>query len=155
MMKQKLPSTCRAPRTLDFYDPGTNSLTGILPYNSRIHLGFDPKLSITLLLACIFSLVLGLNTLQAQIGNAPPNELSPWITDTYSDLVVSIVDDVPSTLPLCLGSVNNEGRIIDDNLGEPGTITFGAALLGCNATLSGKDELNTYPLGTWAGVGVG
>ncbi|EKF54506.1 repeat domain-containing protein [Galbibacter marinus] len=154
-MKQKLPSTCRAPRTLDFYDPGTNSLTGILPYNSRIHLGFDPKLSITLLLACIFSLVLGLNTLQAQIGNAPPNELSPWTTDTYSDLVVNIVDDVSSTIPVCLGGVNNEERIIDDNLGEPGTITFGAALLGCNATLSVADPVNDYPAGTWAGFRVG
>src|SRR5690606_25368344 len=154
MMKQKLPSTCRAPRTLDFYDPGTNSLTGILPYNSRIHLGFDPKLSITLLLACILSLVLGLNTVQAQIQNAPPNEISPWVTSTYSDLQASIESGVGGGV-LCVGTISGVDNLTDDSLTNSAIINFTAALLDCNATLSVADPINTYPAGTWAGFRVG
>src|SRR5690606_37792991 len=88
-------------------------------------------------------------------SNAPPNEISPWVTGTYSNLVVDIVDDVPSTIPLCLGSVVDEENIIDDNLEDPGTISFGAAVLGCDATISVADPVNDYTAGTWAGFRVG
>src|SRR5699024_7074811 len=103
----------------------------------------------------LLSLILGVNNLQAQISNAPPNEISPWVTGTYSDLAVTIIDDVPSAVPLCLGSVLDEEKILDNNLEDPGTISFGAAVLGCNATISVADPVNDYTAGTWVGFRVG
>src|SRR5690606_32350474 len=102
VMKQKLPTTCRIPHTLDLHDTGTINLNSIEAHNSTLnYLGISHKTIFTILLTCLLSLVLGLNSLQAQISNAPPNEISPWVTGTYSNLVVDIVDDVPSTIPLC------------------------------------------------------
>lgn len=155
-MKQKLPTTCRIPHTLDLHDTGTINLNSIEAQNSKMnYLGISHKTIFTILLTCILSLVLGLNSLQAQISNAPPNEISPWVTGTYSNLVVTIIDDVPSVIPLCVGSVIDEEKIIDNNLEDPGTISFGAAVLGCDATISVADPVNDYTAGTWAGFRVG
>src|SRR5690606_3855183 len=155
---QKLPSTCKAPYTFDFYDPGNNSLTGISVYSSRTPFSFDSKFSFTLFFACVFSVVLGLHSLQAQITNAPPNEISPWVNDTYPGLIASVPNDVPSLIPLCLGSALDQGNLIDSDLTNTGSISFsvGAGVGGgCDATFAVKDPTNVYPAGTWAGFRIG
>ncbi|WP_417358994.1 Ig-like domain-containing protein [Galbibacter sp.] len=158
-MKQKLPTSCRIPHSLDLHDSVTIQLNRIEAKSSTINYsGQTQKTTLLILLACILSLALGHNSLQAQISNAPPNEISPWVTGTYSDLQASLVDDVPSLVPVCLGAAIDEGNLIDNDLDNSGTISFLLGLGvggGCNATFGVSDPNNTYPAGTWAGFRIG
>src|SRR5690606_19396348 len=153
-MKQKLPTAFRIPHTLQLYS-ATDTMNGITNQKSTIvYLGIHPRIFLILLISCMLSLVLGLNTVQAQIGNAPTNVMSPWITGTYSDVQATIESGVGGGI-LCVGTISGVANLTDADLTNSATINFTAALSGCNATLSVADPINTYPAGTWAGFRVG
>src|SRR5690606_8884704 len=84
--------------------------------------------------------------------------ISPWVNDTYPGLIASVPNDVPSLIPLCLGSALDQGNLIDSDLTNTGSISFsvGAGVGGgCDATFAVKDPTNVYPAGTWAGFRIG
>src|SRR5690606_38255228 len=156
MMEQKLPTTFRISQSLEFQKAATINGAVTIKSSTISQSGIHSKMMF--LLAFLLSLMLGLNTLQAQITNAPPNEISPWTTNTYPSLQATLVDDVPSALPLCLGSATGEASLIDPDLTNSASITFTVGIGvagGCNATFGVADTVNTYPAGTWAGFRVG
>ncbi len=85
----------------------------------------------------------------------PCNTSSPWVNGTYTNLSAQIDDDVPSVIPLCLGSVSNISNLTDANLDNFSTISITG--VNCNATIGVKDNdvADTYPAGAWAGFRVG
>src|SRR5690606_6810784 len=130
-MKQKLPTAFRIPHTLQLYS-ATDTMNGITNQKSTIvYLGIHPRIFLILLISCMLSLVLGLNTVQAQIGNAPTNVMSPWITSTYSDVQASIESGVGGGegIGVCLGSISGVANLIDADITNSATINFTVALL--------------------------
>lgn len=91
------------------------------------------------------------NITVGQIANAPKNTYSPWVNGTYTGISASIIKDVPSLIPLCLGSINSINNLTDANTSNSGTISITGA--GCSGTISVKDinPADVYPAGTWAG----
>src|SRR5690606_30487958 len=152
MMEQKLPTTFRISQSLEFQKAATINGAVTIKSSTISQLGIHSKMMF--LLAFLLSLMLGLNTLQAQITNAPPNEISPWISNTYSDVQASIESGVGGGA-LCLGTVTGEGNLVDPDLTNFATINFTVGVVGCDATLRVNDPTNTYPSGTWAGFRVG
>ena len=98
-------------------------------------------------LFCWFIAVLLSINSNAQIGNAPKNQPTPWTSDQFA---VSGSDNLSG---LCLlssisGSENltSATQITNVNIGVG---------LGCTANLSVVDNNNEYPAGTWAGFRIG
>lgn len=105
-----------------------------------------------LLCAIIFTL-----NLSAQYSSAPCNNFSNWSNHNYTNINSSIIDDVPSGAPVCLGGVNNISRLQDADSTNYATIDFTLGTGLCNATLSTKDTdaNDTFARGSWAGYKIG
>ncbi|MCX2679307.1 Ig-like domain-containing protein [Galbibacter sp. EGI 63066] len=117
-----------------------------------------PKQTLLKTALSLFVLISSLQITQAQITNAPANTPSPWISSTYPNVTATLIDDVPSALPLCLGSAGDQANLVDADLTNAAFINFVLGLgvgAGCNATFSVSDDTNTYPAGTWAGFRIG
>jgi len=69
----------------------------------------------------------------------------------FDNLSAQINDGVGSVIPLCIGSVNNIGNLIDNSTSNFTTISITG--LNCDAQIGVKDNdaSDTYPAGTWAG----
>lgn len=100
----------------------------------------------------IFSTWVDLN---AQIGNAPCNNESPWTNTTYTNLTAHIINNVFSLVPPCLGGVSDQNNMINASLDDYAQIDITG--VGCNATIAVRDNdvADTYPAGTWAGFNIG
>ena len=94
------------------------------------------------------------SVIQAQIASAPANTKSPWVSGTYTNLVVSSANNA-SLIPPRIVSVNNTANVIDALTSNFATVNITG--IGGVASISVKDNDtgDTYPAGTFAGFRVG
>ena len=71
----------------------------------------------------------------------------------FDQLQATVVNDVGSLTPVCLGQVEDIENLIDNDLTTFSNISITG--IGCNAILSVKDANDTYVAGTYAGFRIG
>ncbi|WP_026707070.1 Ig-like domain-containing protein, partial [Flavobacterium frigidarium] len=87
-------------------------------------------------------------------GIPVPNTKVPLVNNTVFDqLQATVLNDVGSLTPLCLGQVEDIGNLVDSNFNNFSNISITG--IGCNAILSVKDANDTYVAGTYAGFRIG
>jgi hypothetical protein len=79
----------------------------------------------------------------------------PWKLPEFDNLSAQVNDGVGSLIPLCIGSVNNIGNLIDNSTSNFATISITG--INCDAQIGVRDNDagDTYTAGTYAGYRIG
>lgn len=85
-----------------------------------------------------------------EVDNYPYNLQCTGRSPITSGENVVLIDDIPSVLPLCVGSVSNTAYITDSDTSNFAKVDFAVCILGCDATIAVELD-QTYPTNTWAG----
>ena len=85
----------------------------------------------------------------------PCNVNYPWNLPEFDNLTAQVNDGVGSLIPLCIGSVNNIGNLIDNSTSN--TTTINITGINCDAQIGVRDNDvgDTYAAGTYAGYRIG
>ena len=83
------------------------------------------------------------------------NTQYPWKLPEFDNLTAQVNDGVGSLIPLCIGSVNNIGNLIDNSVSNTTTISITG--INCDAQIGVRDNDvgDTYTAGTYAGYRIG